>query len=396
MQNARLPPAVPDPVGRWPNDPAGVALRVSESRYRRLFETALDGILLLNADTAQIEDVNPYLIGMLGYTHAEFLGKKLWEVGAFADVAQSKAMFGELQSNGYVRYDDMPLKTKAGKPLEVEFVSNTYFCEGIEVIQCNIRDITERKMAQAELALLNAELERRVARRTAELERANSELDAFSYSVAHDLRAPLRTIIGFSSIVAETNRDRLDADSINHLHRIHAGAQRMAALIDDLLDLAHISRQVPHREQFNLSDLVQRVAEPLLQAQAGRQVQFTVRPDMVTRADPRLVRIALVNLLDNAWKFTARTAEARIEVGKDERNGEIVFFVRDNGAGFDMRHAGKLFEPFQRMHGQEDYGGTGIGLSIVERIVSRHGGRVWAEGAVGKGATIFFTFGKLH
>ena len=369
------------------------ALRVSEMRYRRLFETALDGILLLNADTAQIEDVNPFLIRMLGYSHAEFLGKKLWEVGPFEDIAQSKEMFAELQQRGHVRYEYLPLKTKEGVAIEVEFVSNAYDCAGIQVIQCNIRDITERKAAEEKLHRLNAELEERVTSRTLALENANRELDAFSYSVAHDLRAPLRAINGFSSLVVEANRNKLDADSASYLARIQASALNMTQMIDDLLDLAHVSRREMHMADFDLSALASHAAAALAQAHPGRDIHLTVQTELRAHGDARLVRIALDNLLANAWKFTGHVGAACIEVGQTRQTGETVYFVRDNGAGFDMLYASKLFGPFQRLHGQQEFEGTGIGLSIVQRICLRHGGRVWGEGKVGQGATFYFTLG---
>jgi len=368
-------------------------LKDSEVRYRRLFEAAQDGILLLNAESAQIEDVNPYLMRMLGYTHAEFLGRKLWEVGAFADVAQSKEMFARLQTEGYVRYDDLPLKTKAGGSLPVEFVSNSYDCAGIQVIQCNIRDISERKAVAAALLLAKAELEEQVARRTLLLERANRELDSFSYSVAHDLRAPLRAIIGFSNIVVGDNCDKLSAESLRHLQRIAASAELMTMLIDDLLDLAHISRQVMHPVDIDLSALALQAAQALMLAHPLGAVQLSVQPGMQAHGDARLLRIVMDNLLGNAWKFSARNPAPHIEVGQGVRDGETVFFVRDDGAGFDMAYAGKLFGAFERLHSQEEFQGTGIGLSIVQRICVKHGGRIWAEGAVGKGATFYFTLG---
>ena len=370
---------------------APAAQRLSENRYRRVFETALDGILLLNYESAQIEDVNPYLVHMLGYSHLEFLGKKLWDVGPFADIALCQAMFAELQASGHVRYDNLPLKTRAGATLEVEFISNSYYCDEIKVIQCNIRDISARKVADAKLQRANVRLVKRAADRAASLERATRELDAFSYSVAHDLRAPLRTMMGFSSMLVEINQGKLDLQSTDYLQRIHFSAQRMSSLIDDLLELARISRVDVSTTDFDLSALALEVATPLFRRHPAQRVELTVAPGMHARGDSRLIRIVFDNLLANAWKFSRNVAHARIAVGHETRGAGTVYFVRDNGAGFDMKYVNKLFEPFQRLHGQHEFEGTGIGLSIVQRIVARHGGSVWADGTVGQGATIFFT-----
>jgi len=250
--------------------------------------------------------------------------------------------------------------------------------------------------------LLSTELEAaeaRAARRLAEakavlveeLEYKNKELEAFSYSVSHDLRAPLRSIDGFSQALFEDYGDRLDETAQNYLHRIRAAAQRMAALIDDMLLLARISRTQVNRERVNLSILAQAVAEELGRLNPDRKIALLVQPDLFTDADRGLMRVLLDNLLGNAWKFTARTADARIEVASQTHEKDTVFLVRDNGAGFDMAHAATLFQPFQRLHDAADFPGTGIGLATVRRIVDHHGGRIWAEGAVGRGATVFFT-----
>jgi light-regulated signal transduction histidine kinase (bacteriophytochrome) len=255
-------------------------------------------------------------------------------------------------------------------------------------------DITKLKVAEAELMALNAELEDRVAQRTAALDHANKELETFSYSVSHDLRAPLRHIGGFSAIVLKANEGKLDAASVDYLKRINAASERMGLLIDDLLALSRVSRQELNKRDFDLSELAVQAANSLVEAHPEREVRVTVRPEMKARGDPGLARIVLENLIGNAWKFTARTSEPWIEVGLEERDGETVYYVRDNGAGFDMKYAHKLFAPFQRLHTDREFQGTGIGLSIVQRIVARHGGRIWAEAEAGKGATFYFTLGK--
>jgi light-regulated signal transduction histidine kinase (bacteriophytochrome) len=230
-----------------------------------------------------------------------------------------------------------------------------------------------------------------VKERTAQLEAVNKELEAFSYSVSHDLRAPLRGIDGFSQALLEDYHDKLDEEGRHYLQRVRHGAQRMGQLIDDLLRLSRVSRAEVIRQRVDLSDLSRRILRELAEAHPERSAQVTVASGLTVEADPRLLAIALENLLANAWKFTAPRPEAVIEVGKDEVEGEPVFWVRDNGAGFDMAYVSKLFSAFQRLHSSEQFEGTGIGLAIVHRIIRRHGGRIWAEGRPGEGATFRFT-----
>jgi signal transduction histidine kinase len=242
------------------------------------------------------------------------------------------------------------------------------------------------------LQQLTAELEERVARRTAELEAANEELEAFSYSVSHDLRAPLRGIDGFLRLVEEGTPE-LPERSHRYLERARAASRRMAQLIDDLLQLARLSRLPLHRERVDVSALARGVVGELQAHEPERAVQLSVREGMVAVADGRLLKIALENLLGNAWKFSGRTPGASLEVGCQQQEGRTVFHVRDNGAGFDMAYAQHLFAPFQRLHEATDFPGSGIGLATVQRIVRRHGGDIWAQSVPGAGATFFFTLG---
>jgi signal transduction histidine kinase len=230
-----------------------------------------------------------------------------------------------------------------------------------------------------------------------ELEGTNRELEAFSYSVSHDLRAPLRAIDGFSQILQEDYEHALDDEGMDYLGRVRAASGHMATLIDDLLDLSRVGRRPLRRERVDLARLAAEIVEELKASQPEREVEFVAGENIMAWADASLLKVALENLLGNAWKFTARERAARIEFGADRKSGpntpSPVYYVRDNGAGFDQTYADKLFGAFQRLHGQDEFEGTGIGLATVARIVHRHGGRVWAEGAVGEGATFYFTLG---
>jgi signal transduction histidine kinase len=246
----------------------------------------------------------------------------------------------------------------------------------------------KRTTAEREIAALNYKLRRHAT----EIEATNRELEAFSYSVSHDLRAPLRSITSFSQALLEDCGDMLDDQGRDYLDRVVRGGQKMAELIEDMMILSRISRSEMQRTPVDLSATALEVANGLAQGQPNREVEVKVKPGLVTNGDPKLLRIMMENLLANAWKFTGPCPDPRIEFGAlPGDNGEPVFYVRDNGAGFDMKHAGRLFTPFQRLHSEADFPGTGVGLATVQRVVRRHGGTVWAQSKVSEGATFFFT-----
>lgn len=241
-----------------------------------------------------------------------------------------------------------------------------------------------------ELLRSNAELEQRVREYEAKAEAATKELEGFCYSVSHDLRAPLRSIDGFTHALMESANDKLDATEREYLQRVRAASQRMGGLIDDLLNLSRVGRREMRVQDVNLSDLAVAVSRDLQALDTSRRVDFIITPEMYGKGDERLLKIVLENLLGNAFKFTSKTEKAHIEFGRGVKDGIEAFYVRDTGAGFDMTYADKLFTPFARLHAAQEFPGSGIGLAIVQRIINRHGGRLWAEGELSRGATIWF------
>lgn len=267
-------------------------------------------------------------------------------------------------------------------------------CDAPAILGISI-DMTEREKAESEVRRLNAELEERVAQRTDEIDAANRELAAFTYSVSHDLRAPLRTIDGFSRILLSSYAERLDDQGRHYIDRIRAGTQTMSRLIDDLLRLSRATQGDLHPEGLNLSDIVRAVADEFLEQYPDRKVEIKIADNVFVHGDGRYLRLAIENLLSNAFKYTAGKETAEIEFGCFEERDETVYLIRDNGAGFDMSYADKLFRPFQRLHNVAEFEGSGIGLATVYNIVRRHRGRMWAEGAVGRGASFYFTLGDV-
>ncbi|MBI2416931.1 MAG: transporter substrate-binding domain-containing protein [Ignavibacteriales bacterium] len=285
----------------------------------------------------------------------------------------------ELRTRHYFQVSHSPIKTENEEIL------------GVAVLA---QDITERRQAEEEIRQLNIELEKRVADRTAQLEKMNKELETFAYSVSHDLRAPLRSIDGFSQVLLEDYYEKLDEQGKNYLQRVRSAAQRMAQLIDDMLNLSRVSRVDMRLQEINLSQISREIAAHLHEIQPERTVEFVIQEEIKARGDDHLMRIVLENLIGNAWKFTSKHQTAHIEIGLQYQNNVQVFYVRDDGAGFCMDYAQKLFGAFQRLHASNEFSGTGIGLATVQRIIHRHNGEVWAKAEVEKGATFYFTINK--
>ncbi len=248
-------------------------------------------------------------------------------------------------------------------------------------------DITERKKTEEKLKKTLVELEKS----NAKLAATNKELEAFSYSVSHDLRSPLRSIDGFSQALLEDYHENIDKRGQDYLRRLRGASQKMGELIDGILKLSRLTRSEMHCEPTNLSLLAEEIAHRLQETHPERRVKFAIDKELIAKGDAQLLRAMLENLLGNAWKFTGKNPNAKIEFGIDRSNGKNAYFIRDNGAGFDMTYADKLFGAFQRLHEAKDFPGTGIGLATVQRIIHRHGGDIWAVGAVNKGATFYFT-----
>jgi len=373
---------------------AEAALAESESRYRGLFESMQEAFLLGEVifDEAgkpcdwRYLDVNPYFEGIYGRKREEVVGKTYREVlpGAYSDHWVGIAGRVTLTGNG----EKFASQSNTGL-----FLEGTVYRPRPGQFAAIIADATARREAEEQIRRLNAELEQRVRERTAELQAANKELESFCYSVSHDLRAPLRGIDGWSLALVEDYGRQLDPKAQTYLDRVRSEAQRMGLLIDDLLQLSRVTRAAMNRKAVNLAAIASTVAARLCEQYARRRIHFIIDPDLVAAGDAGLLEIALTNLLGNSAKFTGREAEARIEFGQTRNGGERAFYVRDNGVGFDMAYADTLFGAFQRLHQPADFPGTGIGLVTVQRIIHRHGGRIWAEAQVGQGATFYFTLG---
>ena len=365
-------------------------LRRASAYNRSLIEASLDPLVTV-APNGTITDVNKATEKITGLSRQALIGTDFCDY--FTDPEKARTGYRHVFKEGWVQDYDLEIRRPDGTTTPVLYNASVYRNEAGEPVGvfAAARDITERKRAEEEIKELNVSLERRVIQRTADLVAANKELEAFSYTVSHDLRAPLRAMDGFSQVLMSEHADKLGAEGNRLLQRIRLASQRMSQLIDGILGLSRMIRSGLRRTTVDMGALARTVALELQKANPQREVKFTAAPGLVVNADADLLRIALENLLSNAWKFTAKHAHARVEVGKLDQEGTTVYFVRDDGAGFDMAYSSGLFEAFHRLHSVTEFEGTGIGLATAQRIVQRHGGRIWAEGEVEKGATFFFT-----
>jgi PAS domain S-box-containing protein len=372
------------------------ALRESESIFRELFEHMGSGVSIYkpveNGSNFIIKDINDAGEIITNSEHDKIIGRFVTDV--FPQVREKRLLhfLSEVNKTGVAAHFDT--YNYIGDELEYWLGNYVLKLESGEIIAI-YNDLTDRVKAEENIKKLNEELEQRVEERTAQLEIANQELEAFSYSVSHDLRSPLRGISGWTQALYEDYADKLDEQAKGYLNRVVSETQRMSQLIEGLLKLSQISKSALTPEDVDLSQTALEVLERLKEEHPNREVQIKIQPDLHTLGDKNLLEILLTNLFANAWKFTGKQEQPIIEFGTTTIEDKPAYFVRDNGAGFDMMHATKLFGAFQRMHKAVDYPGTGVGLATVQRIVIRHGGRIWAEAKPNEGATFFFTLQEL-
>jgi PAS domain S-box-containing protein len=373
---------------------------VSEIRYRRLFEAARDGILILDPLTRKITDANPFMSELLGYPNDELLGKELWEIGLLKDEAASRSAFRELKKNHFIRYENLPLQNKDGQLHEVEFVSNLYDEGGRKVIQCNIRDITERRQnerallaAKNEIARHALELERVVRERTGELRETIGELEGFSYSVSHDMRAPLRAMQSFSQFLVDEYSSKLDEQGVNYLHQIMRSAVRLDQLIRDVLSYTKILHSPLPMESVDLDRLVRDIIETYPNGQPIKpQIQIKgILPQV--KGNEALLGQCVSNLLSNGAKFVSLGITPRIEISaKTIEDASIRVSFKDNGIGIAPKNHDRIFGLFERIYPATEYEGTGIGLTIVRKAIERMGAQLGFESELGKGSTFWIQF----
>lgn len=362
----------------------------AEEKFRGLLESAPDAMIVVDQQ-GLIQLVNSQTEKMFGYDRLELISQPI----EILTPKRFRKRHVKHREGYYVEHPVRPMGMglelyglrKSGAEFPVEVSLSPLETESGLLVSAAIRDVTKRKRMEEDVQKLNEDLKQRAA----QLEAANKELEAFSYSVSHDLRAPLRSIDGFSHVLLEDYSEQLPDEGKNYLERVRAAAQRMAALIDDLLNLSRVTRTALQPKFINLSKIVEEIAQSLQESQPGRQVTFSITPDLMVEGDPHLLHIVLENLLSNAWKFTSKQEKTVIEFGQKTHAKERTFYVRDNGVGFDMAYADKLFGVFQRLHSISEFPGTGVGLATVQRIIAIHGGRIWAESAEGKGTTFYFT-----
>ena len=362
------------------------ALRESEERQRTILDSIETGIVVIDPQQLQVVDVNPAAARMIGLPQENIVG------------CRCSQFFCDGNGEPCQLHESVPSRAATEQSLQTEHRGQIAIIKTVVPVVLDGRqhllesfaDITETKRAQDKIRRLNEELEEKVAQRTSALEALVAEFESFAYCVSHDLRAPLRSIDGFTQILLDTCSDQLDDTGKDCLHRVHVASQRMALLIDDILKLSRLARSEMTYQDVDLSALAHDITQECRKRDPDRQVEFVVASGISARGDPTLLRTVLENLLGNAWKFTSGHERARIEFGRTEVEGQPICFVRDDGAGFDMDYGSKLFGPFQRLHTTDEFPGTGIGLASVKRIINRHAGRVWGTGEVDKGACFYF------
>jgi PAS domain S-box-containing protein len=365
-------------------------LRQSEERYRTVVEQAAENIFVVDAQTKRILDANAAFQTSLGYTAEEIRQLTLYDIIAH-DEESIERNIERILEEGHHSIGERKYRRKDGSLVDVEVNVSAIHYDGKEAMCAVAHDISERKRAEEEIRRLNEQLEHRVLQRTAQLEEANRELESFSYSVSHDLRAPIRHIGGFTQMLKQRAEPSLDETSLRYLDTIVRSTDRAGTLIDDLLSFSRMTRAEMRLSVVDMNRFLREVLSDLSIETNGRDIDWRIGELSEVQGDPSMLTLVLQNLLSNALKYTRPRDQAVIEVGSTEGEDEVVFCVRDNGVGFDEAYADKLFGVFQRLHGSEEFEGTGIGLAIVARIVHRHGGRVWAEGRVGEGATFYFS-----
>ena len=376
------------------------ALRKSEWLKSTILETALDAIISID-HTGRVQEWNPAAQRIFGYERAEALDQPVDKLivppallAIYRDGLTDYLMTGAGSLLG--RPIELTLRRADDTEFRAELAISRVATEDPPRCTALVRDITERKKAEEEIHQLNEQLEQRVRLRTAQLVEANHELEAFSYSVSHDLRAPLRHIAGYVEILRSEGAARLDATARQYLHIIGNSATQLGHLIDALLAFSRMGQVEMRQKLVNLGTVVEEARNALQHEIKDREIEWHIAPLPEVRGDPLMLRQVIINLLSNALKYTHQSAVARIEIGATESNHETIFHVRDNGVGFDMKYGEKLFGVFQRLHAASEFEGTGIGLANVRRIIHRHGGRTWAEGEVGSGATFYFSIPKTH
>jgi PAS domain S-box-containing protein len=370
---------------------ADESLRESAERFRTLFESLPIGAVIIDQDTLGFVIFNRATAENLGYAPEEFALLRLPEVEAVHDEALIRANTQRIAAGEAMNFESKH-RTKSGELRDMLIHGRRFEMGGRGLVLAIFMDITERKQVDRAVRQLNEELELRVGERTADLMAANKELEAFSYSVSHDLRAPLRAVDGFSQLMLTDYGAKLDDEGRRMLGVIRSEAQRMGRLIDDLLAFSRLGRQPIESARIDMREMAQEVFKELIAAEPKRQVRLDLHPLPPALGTATMIRQLWVNLIGNAIKFTTGRKIAQIEIGvKEGGNGERIYYIKDNGVGFDMRYVDKLFGVFQRLHSQQEFPGTGVGLALVQRIVQRHGGRVWAEAELNRGATFYFT-----